>query len=116
MLEPADSQECSDFTRLAFQISERFDTPVLVRSETRVSHSDSPVELGEREKPSVEKELDRKQVAKHVMVPAHARVRRVLVEERTAGLSSYADHEFPFNTIEINDPSVGFNSHYCGRA
>ena len=48
MLEPADAQECSDFTRIAFDMSERFDTPVLLRSETRVSHCDSPVELGER--------------------------------------------------------------------
>ncbi len=48
MLEPADAQECSDFTRIAFDMSERFDTPVLLRSETRVSHCDSAVELGER--------------------------------------------------------------------
>jgi len=49
-------------------------------------------------------------VAKHVMVPMHARARRVLVEERTAKLASYAEREFPFNTMEINDPSIGFIS------
>ncbi len=48
MLEPSDSQECKEFTKLAFEISEHFDTPVLLRSETRVSHSFSPVKLRER--------------------------------------------------------------------
>ncbi len=110
MLEPADSQECKDFTRLAFDISEAFDTPVLLRSETRVSHCDSPVELGERTESQVGKGLDRKEVEKLVMVPVHARARRILVEQRTAKLASYADREFPFNTTEINDPSIGFIS------
>src|SRR5512135_1153954 len=69
MLEPADAQECSDFTRIAFDISERFDTPVLLRSETRVSHSDSPVELGERRESQIPKGLDQKDAPKQVMVP-----------------------------------------------
>src|SRR5512139_3828330 len=93
MLEPADSQECSDFTRIAFDISEMFDTPVLVRSETRVSHCDSLVEMGERKEAAIQKGLDRKEAAKWVMVPVHARVRRVLVEERIGKLASYADEE-----------------------
>ncbi|MBN1566346.1 MAG: indolepyruvate ferredoxin oxidoreductase subunit alpha [Acidobacteria bacterium] len=108
MLEPADAQECSDFTRIAFDISERFDTPVLLRSETRVSHCDSPVTLGERKEASIPKGLDKKDTPKMVMVPMYARVRRVLVEERMNKLASYADEEFPYNTVEINDPSVGF--------
>lgn len=108
MLEPADSQECSDFTRLAFEISERFDTPVLVRSETRVSHCDSPVTLGERVEPQIRKGLDPKDAPKQAMVPMYARVRRVLVEERIGKLSEYADHDFPCNRVEINDPAVGF--------
>ena len=108
MLEPADSQECSDFTRIAFDISERFDTPVLVRSETRVSHCDSPVELGDRKESDIKKGLDRKDAPKQVMVPMFARVRRVLVEERIGKLAEYADHEFPYNSMEINDPSIGF--------
>jgi indolepyruvate ferredoxin oxidoreductase alpha subunit len=107
MLEPSDSQECSDFTRIAFDISERFDTPVLVRSETRVSHSDSPTELRERKNSKVPKGLDRKDTPKLVMVPIYAKVRRVVVEERIAKLAFYAEG-FPFNKIEINDPSVGF--------
>ncbi len=110
MLEPADSQECSDFTRLAFEMSEKFDTPVLLRSETRVSHCDSPVELGERKESSIPKGLSRKDAPKQVMVPIYARVRRVLVEERIGKLAEYAEQEFPFNKMEINDPSIGFIS------
>jgi indolepyruvate ferredoxin oxidoreductase, alpha subunit len=110
MLEPADAQECRDFTRIAFDISERFDTPVLVRSETRVSHCDSPVELGERKEAPVPKGLDKKDAPKQAMVPMYARVRRVLVEERIGKLTSYAEEEFPYNSMEINDPSIGFIS------
>lgn len=110
MLEPADSQECSDFTRIAFDISERFDAPVLVRSETRVSHCDSPTALGERREAKIPKGLDQKDAPKQVMVPMYARVRRVLVEERIGKLASYADEEFPYNSMEINDPSIGFIS------
>jgi len=108
MLEPSDSQECSDFTQIAFDISERFDTPVLVRSETRVSHCDSLTELRERKESSLPKGLDRKQISKNVMVPIYARARRILVEQRTANLAAYADEAFPYNSIEINDPSIGF--------
>ena len=108
LLEPADSQECKDFTKIAFDISERFDTPVLVRSETRVSHCDSPVELDERIESAVERKLDRNQVSKLVMMPMYARVRRLLIEERTQNLAAYAEGEFPYNSMEINDPSVGF--------
>ena len=110
MLEPADSQECKDFTRLAFDISERFDTPVLVRSETRVSHCDSPVDMGERNEGAVPKGLDRKDAPKLAMVPIYARIRRTVVEQRTAKLADYANEEFPFNVMEINDPSIGFIS------
>jgi indolepyruvate ferredoxin oxidoreductase, alpha subunit len=108
MLEPSDSQECSDFTRIAFDISERFDTPVLLRSETRVSHCDSPVEMRDRNESQVPKGLDKKDAPKQVMVPMYARVRRVLVEERIGKLAAYAEEEFPYNSMEINDPSIGF--------
>ncbi len=108
LLEPADSQECRDFTKIAFDISEQFDTPVLLRSETRVSHSDSPVELGERTESGIEIKLDKKEVAKLVMVPMYARIRRQVVEERMKNLTSYAEEEFPYNVMEINDTSVGF--------
>jgi indolepyruvate ferredoxin oxidoreductase alpha subunit len=106
MLEPGDAQECKEFTRIAFDISEKFDTPVLLRGETRVSHSDSLVELGERKASKAALGLDQKQSSKYVMVPAYVRVRRVLVEERMKKLEAYAD-EFRYNTVEINDPAVG---------
>ncbi len=110
MLEPADAQECKDFMKIAFDISEKFDTPVLLRGETRVSHADSPVELDERKKSAIPVGLDRKETPKYVMLPVYARARRVFVEERTAKLASYADTDFPYNIMEINDPSIGFIS------
>jgi len=110
LLEPADSEECRDFTKTAFAISEKFDTPVLLRSETRVSHSDSPVEQGERIEPEAAKKLDKKEVTKLVMIPAYARARRILVEKRMHDLASYGETEFPYNKMEINDPSIGFIS------
>ncbi|HVN98251.1 MAG TPA: indolepyruvate ferredoxin oxidoreductase subunit alpha [Syntrophorhabdaceae bacterium] len=106
MLEPGDAQECKDFTKIAFEISERFDTPVLLKGETRVSHSDSLVELGERQAAPVPLGLDPKQATKYVMVPANVRVRRKIIEERMRNLEAYAD-EFPYNVMEINDPRVG---------
>jgi indolepyruvate ferredoxin oxidoreductase alpha subunit len=110
MLEPGDSQECKNFTKIAFDISERFDTPVLVRGETRVSHCDSPVEFAGRKESAIQKGLDQKDTPKYVMVPMYARVKRVAIEERIANLSEYGDTEFPFNTMEINDTSIGFIS------
>lgn len=108
ILEPGDSEECRDFTAIAFEISEKFDTPVLLRGETRVSHCDSPVELHERKEAAIERGLDRKDAPKMVMVPVNSRVRRVFVEERMGRLSEYADTDFPYNRMEINDPSIGF--------
>ena len=90
MLEPSDSQECKDFTKIAFDISERFDTPVLLRGETRVSHCDSPVEFADRKESAIQKGLDQKDTPKYVMVPMYARVKRVAIEERTANLSEYS--------------------------
>jgi indolepyruvate ferredoxin oxidoreductase alpha subunit len=110
MLEPGSSQECKDFTRIAFEISETFDTPVLLRGETRVCHCDSLVELGDREEPPTQKGLSQKETPKHVMVPMYARVRRVFIEERTGRLSEYGDASFPYNLMEINDPEIGFIS------
>jgi indolepyruvate ferredoxin oxidoreductase alpha subunit len=106
MLEPGDAQECKDFTKIAFDISERFDTPVLLKGETRVSHSDSIVKLGERKESKMPLGLDQKESTKYVMVPANVRVRRKIIEERMRKLEAYAD-EFPYNTMEINDPSIG---------
>jgi indolepyruvate ferredoxin oxidoreductase alpha subunit len=80
MLEPADSQEAKDFTTMAFDISERFDTPVLLRPVTRISHSMSPVELGERTEYPVEG--FKRDFKKYVMIPLFARERHKVVEAR----------------------------------
>ncbi len=110
MLEPADSQECKDFTKIAFDISEKFDTPVLLRTETRVSHCDSVVESGERKESAIPKGLDPKDTPKYVMVPMYSRPKRIAIEDKIAKLAEYADTEFPYNVMEINDPSIGFIS------
>ncbi len=106
MLEPSDSQECKEFTKVAFEMSERFDTPVLLRSETRVSHSFSPVTLEERRESVTPLGLDPKESTKFTMVPVNVRVRRQLIEERMKNLEAYAD-EFKYNVMEINDTQFG---------
>ncbi len=106
MLEPSDSQECKDFTKLAFDLSEQFDTPVLLRTETRISHSFSPVTLEERKESTLTIGLDRKEAPKYTMVPIYVRMRRVVVEERMEKLESLAD-TFKYNVMEINDPKIG---------
>src|SRR5690554_1199721 len=90
MLEPTDSQECLDFVKIAFQISEEFDTPVLIRLTTRVSHSQSIVEIGERENVPLKDYV--KDPAKYVMMPAMARRRHLFVEERMAKLKDYSNN------------------------
>lgn len=105
MLEPSDSMECKEFTRLAFQMSEQYDTPFMLRSCTRVSHSKSVVELGERESALPEPKLVRN-AAKLVMLPGNARVRHPLVEARMAKLSQDGV-TLPLNRLEMRDASVG---------
>jgi indolepyruvate ferredoxin oxidoreductase alpha subunit len=107
MLEPADAWECKEFTRIAFDISEQFDTPVLLRGQTRVSHSDSLAELGKRKESKIPHGLDKKLARKYTSLPANMRVRRRAVEERMQKLAEYAE-KFPYNVIEVNDPSIGF--------
>lgn len=105
MLEPADSQECKEFTRLAFELSERFDTPVMIRSCTRISHGKSIVELAEPVKGLPDPKLV-KNPAKLVMLPGNARVRHPLVEERTARLSEYGD-TWAINRAEYRSAAMG---------
>ena len=105
MLEPADSQECLDFTRLAFELSEQFDTPVMLRSCTRISHGKSVVETGERIDTLPEPKLV-KDAAKLVMLPGNARVRHPLVEERNRKLAEYGDTA-PFNRMELRSGEIG---------
>ncbi len=104
MLEPSDSAECKDYTKAAFDLSEQFDTPVLVRLSTRVSHSQSLVEIGTREEHPV-KDYE-KNIPKNVMMPANAIKRHVFVEERTQKIAAYAA-DCPFNTVENNGSDIG---------
>lgn len=105
MLEPSDSQECKDFTRAAFELSEQFDTPVMVRSCTRISHGKSIVELGEQVTGLPTPKLV-KNPAKLVMLPGNARVRHPFVEKRLVDLAAYGATS-PFNRIEMRDSAVG---------
>jgi indolepyruvate ferredoxin oxidoreductase alpha subunit len=105
MLEPADSQECKEFTRLGFELSEQFDTPVMLRSCTRISHGKSVVDLGERLTDLPAPRLV-KDAAKLVMLPGNARVRHPLVEQRILDLSSHGD-QLAINRMELRSPQVG---------
>ena len=105
MLEPADPQEAKEYVKLAFALSEQFDTPVFLRTTTRVSHSKSVVTLGELQTPEDKTTLAH-HALKYVMVPINARTRRVEVEKRQKALLKFAE-TFPENKMEINDPDVG---------
>lgn len=104
MLEPADSSECKEFTKMAFELSEKFDTPVFLRLSTRVSHSQSLVELCDRD--SVELKPYEKDIAKNVMMPANAIKRHVVVEERTNKIREYAETS-DINKVEMNNSKIG---------
>ena len=96
MLEPADSAEALEFAKLAYELSEQFDTPVLLKMCTRISHSQSIVEPGER----VEKIGEyKKDIPKYVMMPGNAKKRHPVVEDRTRALVEYAETA-PINRIE----------------
>ena len=104
MLEPADSTEAYAFAKAAFELSEKYDTPVLMRMCTRIAHSQSIVELGERvEVPLVPYE---KKPQKFIMSPANAIRRHPVVEERQAALAAFAN-ECPFNKAEYADGELG---------
>lgn len=105
MLEPADPQEAKDFIKLAFEISEKFDTPVFFRTTTRVAHSKSVVTLKDPEMRQDTTKLVH-HAEKYVMVPINARIRRVEVEKRQLALKKFVEN-FPENKMEINDPEVG---------
>ena len=104
MIEPSDSGECKEFAKAAYELSEKFDSPVIVRLSTRVSHSQSAVELCDRE----EKDLVpyEKNAAKYVMMPGNAIKRHPVVEDKLAAAAEYAETS-PLNKLEINDTSIG---------
>lgn len=104
MVEPADSQECCDFLKEAYEISEKFDTPVLFRTTTRVSHSKSLVTFQEREEVPVKPY--EKNVAKFVCTPANAVMHRPLVEERLKKLEEYGKTSC-LNRVEMKGSKIG---------
>lgn len=104
MLEPADSGECKEFTRSAFELSERFDTPVFIRLSTRVSHSQSLVD--EKEPVSYELKPYEKNIDKYVMMPAKAIKRHIDVEKRIEALREFSEN-CEFNTVEDNGSRIG---------
>ncbi len=104
MLEPSDSAECKDFTKAAYEISEKFDTPVFIRLSTRVSHSQSLVE--EEEPKAVELKPYEKNIDKYVMMPAKAIKRHVEVEKRIEALKEFSEN-CEFNTVEDNGSKIG---------
>ncbi len=105
MLEPSDSWEAKEYTRLAFALSERFDTPVFLRSTTRISHAKGAVRLDDVSKPSLVPGFVR-DPAKWVMLPDNARKRHVILEERMRELAEFAE-EFDGNRIEWGDRDLG---------
>ncbi|MEI7636586.1 MAG: indolepyruvate ferredoxin oxidoreductase subunit alpha [Syntrophus sp. (in: bacteria)] len=105
MLEPADSQEAKEFIKIAFALSEKFDTPVFLRTTTRVSHSKSLVII-EDPLPAEDKTEIRITPSKYVMVPAMARLRRLEVEKRMQNLKTFVE-SFAENRMEINSTEVG---------
>jgi indolepyruvate ferredoxin oxidoreductase alpha subunit len=105
-LEPSDSQEAKDMTIAAFGLSERFDTPVLLRLTTRICHSTSAVELGERIDNTSEPKPFPRNPAKYVMVPGNAVKRHPIIEQRILELATFAEI-FPYNRIEPGDRSLG---------
>ena len=100
MLEPSDSSECKEFVKAAFDLSEQFDTPAIVRLSTRVAHSQSIVDICERKEASLKEYV--KDPSKYVMMPAFARGRHVFVEERTKKLAEYAETS-ELNRVEISE-------------
>ena len=104
MLEPADSSECKEFTRMAYALSEQFDTPVILRLSTRISHSQGLVELQDREEVALKPY--EKNIAKNVMMPGNAIKRHVVVEERMQKLLAFAETT-ELNKVELNNDKIG---------
>lgn len=105
VIEPSDSQEAKDFMKYAFTLSEQYDTPVMFRTTTRLSHSQGPVTMCEREA-VLDKEYKR-DPAKNVMMPGNAIKRHAFVEERMNRMEEEGS-AFPINKVEYNDTKIGF--------
>ena len=105
MFEPSDSAEALEFTKLAYEISEKYDTPVLMKMCTHVAHSQSVVELGEREE--IDRKPYEKNIMKWVMMPGMAKKRHPIVEERTRKLVEFAETSAVNRVEDGADHSMG---------
>ncbi len=105
VLEPSDSQEAKEFVKFAYEVSEIYDTPVIVRTTTRLAHSQGPVELCERVE--IEDKPYERKAQKYVMMPANAQKRHLYVEERMHRLMEDGC-AFPINKATYGDTSMGF--------
>ena len=105
VLEPSDSQEAKDFMKYAFELSEKYDTPVILRTTTRLAHSQGQVTLEDRCEP-VDVEYSRNP-AKFVMMPGNAKPRHVYVEQRLKAMAEDGC-TMPINKMEIKDTKIGF--------
>lgn len=116
VLEPSDSQEAKDYMKLAFELSEKYDTPMVLRTTTRLAHSQGVVALEDRVVP--EDKIYERNIAKHVMMPGNAIKRHIHVEERLKRMAVDADtltvasegfsKDIPLNRVEMNDTKIGF--------
>lgn len=104
VLEPSDSQEAKDFVKFAYDMSEKYDTPVIVRTTTRLAHSQGMVELCDRTE--VPDKPYERNIAKNVMMPANAVKRHLVVEARTNQMIEDGC-TFPINRVEMNDTKIG---------
>lgn len=105
VIEPSDSQEAKEFTKYAFELSEKYDTPVILRTTTRLSHSQGQVELCDRE--DIADKIYERNPAKNVMMPGNAKGRHIFVEDRMNRLSEDGC-TLPINKVEYNDSKMGF--------
>ncbi len=105
VLEPSDSNEAKEFVKIGYEISEKYDTPVILRTTTKLAHSQSVVTLGEREE--VEDKVYERSVSKFVMMPASAIARHIEVEKREIALANDAN-TLAINEVNYNDESIGF--------
>ena len=108
MLEPSDSKEALEFAKIAYQISEDFDTPVIMKMCTRVAHSQSVVETSERVVP--ERKAYEKNIPKYVMMPGNAIRRHPFVEERTRKLREWSETS-GINRVEMGGTGIGIITH-----
>lgn len=104
ILEPSEPQEALNYTKFAFELSERFDTPIIVRLTTRLSHSKAPVEIGERLKVPVRPYV--KNPSKYIVIPANARKRHVILEKRLKEIAQFSN-SIPLHEVIFQDRKIG---------